>query len=72
MADMQICVLSDSELNEFDPSQHFDKYLWDSCLPQKPVTEFIRALDEDGEFDIFCAARIRNQATLETANTKPR
>ena len=53
MADMQLCVLSDSELKEFDPSQYLDEYSWDIFIPQKPVTEFIRALDEDGVYDVY-------------------
>src|SRR5262245_6026275 len=53
MTDMQICVLSDSELKEFDPSQYINAYSWDIFIPQRPVTEFIRRLDETGDYDVY-------------------
>ena len=53
MTELQICVLSDSELKEFDPSQYLAKYVWDIFIPQKPVNKFIRALDENGHYDVY-------------------
>jgi hypothetical protein len=53
MTDMQICVLSDSELNEFGPSQYMNAYSWDIIIPQKPVNEFIRAIDDDVNYDVY-------------------
>ena len=50
---MQICVLSDSELREFDPSQYLENYSWNIFIPQKPVTEYIRALDDEGNYDVY-------------------
>ena len=53
MTDIKLCVLSDSELKEFDPSQYLEDYSWDIFIPQKPVIEFIRAIDDDGEYDVY-------------------
>ena len=53
MTDMQICVLSDSDLKEFDPSQYINAYSWDIFIPQRPVTEFIQRLDENGDYDVY-------------------
>ncbi|MCI0610136.1 MAG: hypothetical protein L0Z71_13880 [Anaerolineae bacterium] len=50
---MQICVLSDSELKEFDPSQYLTAYSWDIFIPQRPVAEFIRALDEERNYNVY-------------------
>jgi len=50
---MQICVLSDSELKEFDPSQFLGAYKWDIFIPQRPVIDFIRGLVEENRFDVY-------------------
>ena len=50
---MQICVLSDSELKEFDPTQYLNDYSWDVVIPQKPVVEFIRTLANKNHFDVY-------------------
>ena len=50
---MQICVLSDSELKEFDPSQYLEDYSWELFIPQEPVIEFIRAIDDNGDYDVY-------------------
>jgi D-alanine-D-alanine ligase-like ATP-grasp enzyme len=53
MADMQICVLSDSELKEFDPSQYLKDYSWNIFIPRRPVVDFIVALSEGGSYDVY-------------------
>ena len=50
---MQICVLSDSELKEFDPSQYLTTYSWAIFIPQRPVVDFIRTLAEEGAYDLY-------------------
>ncbi|HET9908345.1 MAG TPA: hypothetical protein VFQ23_16980 [Anaerolineales bacterium] len=50
---MQLCVLSDSEIKEFDPSQYLDEYVWEIFIPQRPVTEFVRALEKNGNYDVY-------------------
>jgi len=50
---MQICVLTDSELKEFDPSQYLENYSWDIFIPQKPVVDFVRTLADEGEYEVY-------------------
>jgi D-alanine-D-alanine ligase len=50
---MRVCVLSDSDLKEFDPSQYLVDYSWSIFIPQKPVVDFIRALAGAGNFDVY-------------------
>lgn len=53
MTDMRLCVLSDSELKEFDPSQYLEDYAWDIFIPQKPVIDSIRLISEEGNYDVY-------------------
>ena len=53
MTDIRLCVLSDSELKEFDPSHYLEDYSWDIFIPQKPVIESIGAIEDDGEYDVY-------------------
>ena len=50
---MQICVLSDSDLKEFDPSQYLRAYTWEMFIPQRPVIDFIGRLAEENHFDVY-------------------
>src|SRR5262245_30663312 len=50
---MKVCILSDSDLKEFDPSQYLTAYLWDLLIPQRPVIDSIRALAKNGNYDIY-------------------
>jgi len=50
---MQICVLSDSNLKEFDPTQYLRAYTWEMFIPQKPVTDCIRRLADENHFDVY-------------------
>lgn len=50
---MRICVLADDELKEFDPTQYLVDYSWEMFIPQVPIIDFIRALDESGRFDVY-------------------
>jgi len=50
---MQICVLSDSDLKEFDPSQYLRAYTWEMFIPQRPVIDFIRRLADEYHFDVY-------------------
>jgi len=50
---MKLCVLSDSKLREFDPSQYLRAYDWELFIPKKPVVDFLRMLDEENNFDIY-------------------
>ena len=50
---MQICVLSDSDLKEFDPSQYLRAYTWGMFIPQSPVIDFIRRFADENHFDVY-------------------
>lgn len=50
---MKVCVLSDSELKEFDPSQYLDAYSWDIFIPHKVVVDFIGAHAERTSYDVY-------------------
>lgn len=50
---MRVCVLSDEEISDFDPSPFLKDYDWKMVTMTTPVKEKIKALAESGEFDIF-------------------
>ena len=50
---MRVCVLSDEEISDFDPSPFLKDYDWKMVTMTAPVKEKIKALAESGEFDIF-------------------
>ena len=50
---MRICVLADMELKEFDPSQYLIDYSWEMFVPQPPVVDFLRTLDNEKKFDVY-------------------
>ncbi|KAA0276708.1 MAG: hypothetical protein EDM79_06345 [Chloroflexi bacterium] len=50
---MRICVLSDEEINYFDPSPYLTGYDWKMVTLTAPVFEKIRALADSGEYDVY-------------------
>ena len=50
---MRICVLADVELKEFDPSQYLVDYSWEMFIPQPPIIDFLRTLDNEKKFDVY-------------------
>lgn len=50
---MRVCVLSDEEIEDFDPSPYLKGYDWKMVTMTAPVMDKIRALAESGEFDVF-------------------
>lgn len=50
---MRICVLSDEEPEDFDPSPYLTGYDWKMVTLTAPVFEKIKVLAESGEFDVF-------------------
>ena len=50
---MHICVLSDFDLKEFDPSPFLRDYTWENFIPQRPVIDSIRAFAANKEFDVY-------------------
>lgn len=50
---MRVCVLSDEEIEDFDPSPYLKDFDWKMVTLTAPVFEKIRALAESNEFDVF-------------------
>lgn len=50
---MRVCVLSDEEPKDFDPSPYLKDFDWKMVTLTAPVFEKIQALAESKEFDIF-------------------
>lgn len=50
---MRVCVLSDEEITDFDPSPYLKDYDWEMVTLTAPVIENIRALAEGGGFDVY-------------------
>jgi len=50
---MRVCILSDEEIEDFDPSPYIKDFDWQMITLTAPVFERIRALVEKKEFDVF-------------------
>jgi hypothetical protein len=50
---MRVCILSDEEIRDFDPSPFLKDYDWQMATMTAPVMDKIRALAEKKEFDVF-------------------
>lgn len=50
---MRLCVLSDEEISDFDPSPFLKDYEWEMITMTAPVKEKIGALAESKKYDIF-------------------
>ena len=50
---MRVCILSDEEIEDFDPSPYLKDFDWQMITLTAPVFERIRALVEKKEFDVF-------------------
>lgn len=50
---MRVCVLTDEEASDFDPSPYLKDFDWEMITLTAPVAEKIRELAESGKFDIF-------------------
>lgn len=50
---MRVCILSDEEIEDFNPAPFMDGYEWEMVTMLAPVKENIRALAESGKYDIF-------------------
>lgn len=50
---MRVCILSDEEIEDFNPAPFMDGYEWEMVTMLAPVKENIRALAESGRYDIF-------------------
>lgn len=50
---MRVCVLSDEEIKDFDPSPYLNDFDWEMVTLTAPVFEKIQALADANEFDVF-------------------
>ena len=50
---MRICVLSDEEITDFNPTPFMQGYDWEMVTMTDPVLEVLRSLDARKEFDIY-------------------
>jgi len=50
---MRICILSDEEIQDFDPTPFMAGYEWKMVTMNAPVEETIRALAAKGEYDVY-------------------
>ena len=50
---MRICVLSDEEITDFNPTPFMQGYDWEMVTMTDPVLEVLRSLDSRKQFDIY-------------------
>jgi D-alanine-D-alanine ligase len=50
---MRICILSDEEIEDFNPAPFMEGYDWEMVTLSAPVVENIRKLAESGKYDVF-------------------
>ncbi|HEY2981951.1 MAG TPA: hypothetical protein VGJ22_12270 [Anaerolineales bacterium] len=50
---MRVCVLSDEDFEDFDPSSYLDEYKWDIVNVKVPALDFIRRLSKQKTYDVF-------------------
>ena len=50
---MRICILSDEEQKDFDPTPYMQGFGWEFVTMKKPVVETLQSLEARGEYDIY-------------------
>ena len=50
---MRICILSDEEQKDFDPTPYIQGFDWEFVTMKRPVMDMLRSLEARGEFDIY-------------------
>lgn len=50
---MRICILSDEEQKDFDPTPYMQEFDWEFVTMKKPVMDMLQALAARDEFDIY-------------------
>jgi D-alanine-D-alanine ligase len=50
---MRVCILSDEEINDFNPAPYIKDFDWQMVTMYAPVLENLRLLAEKKEFDVF-------------------
>jgi D-alanine-D-alanine ligase len=50
---MRVCILSDEDFEDFDPSDYFDDYEWEMVYVKVPALDFIRKLSRKNDYDVY-------------------
>jgi len=50
---MRICILTDEEIQDFDPAPYMNGFDWEMVTMTDPVLEVLRELDARNEFDVY-------------------
>ena len=50
---MRVCILSDEEMKDFDPTPFMEGFDWEFFTMKKPVLDTLRSLDEQKKFDVY-------------------
>jgi D-alanine-D-alanine ligase len=50
---MRVCILSDEEIADFDPTPYMNGYDWEMVTMTDPIQEVIRSLAARDEFDVY-------------------
>src|SRR6185436_4273487 len=50
---MRICVLTDEEIQDFDPTPYLNGFDWEMVTMTDPVMGVLRELDARHEFDVY-------------------
>src|SRR5512133_100861 len=50
---MRVCVLTDEEIQDFDPTPYMQGFDWEMVTMTDPVIDVLRALDARKEFDVY-------------------
>jgi D-alanine-D-alanine ligase-like ATP-grasp enzyme len=50
---MRVCILSDEDFEDFDPSYYFNDYEWEMVNVKVPALDFIRRLSRKKEYDVY-------------------
>ena len=50
---MRICILSDEDIKDFDPTSFMDGYDWEFVTMKKPVMHTLHSLEARKEFDVY-------------------
>jgi D-alanine-D-alanine ligase len=50
---MRVCILTDEEIQDFDPAPYMNGFDWEMVTMTEPVIDVLRELDARQEFDIY-------------------
>jgi len=50
---MRICILTDEEIQDFDPAPYMNGFDWEMVTMTEPVMDVLRELDARQEFDVY-------------------